>query len=324
MAMSRSSQRCRKSARSAGAFSSVTTRRSTMQREARQQVLDEIAEDVDPWSGSIGRRRPWSGRRARRCHRCGWPRGRAERTRLRRRPAARCEGWDRSDVPLSTRESITTRIGRTRRTGASGQTCSDAGMRALCCAYKIVAEKRPKTMKLRAVGGRRWLRWALFASLSAAALGLVVLVGLFLIFSADPELPRIDAVADYRPKVVSKVMSSDGELIGEIYEERRTVVPRDKIPPVMIHAHRRRRGRAVLRARRPQLLGHVPRARRRPEAGRAHAGRLDADAAAGAQPHPQELHARGLRGRQAQGAGDDPRASGSSRSCRRTRSSTSI
>ena len=31
-------------------------------------------------------------------------------------------------------------------------------------------------------------------------------------------------------------MSSDGELIGEIYEERRTVVPRDKIPPVMIHA----------------------------------------------------------------------------------------
>ena len=31
-------------------------------------------------------------------------------------------------------------------------------------------------------------------------------------------------------------MSADGELIGEIYEERRTVVPRDKIPPVMIHA----------------------------------------------------------------------------------------
>ncbi|MDB4965460.1 MAG: penicillin-binding protein family, partial [Myxococcales bacterium] len=109
-------------------------------------------------------------------------------------------------------------------------------MRTLCCAYKIVPEKRPKTMKLRAVGGRRWLRWLVFGALSFAVLGVVALVGLFLIFSADPELPRIDAVADYRPKVVSKVMSSDGEVIGEIYEERRTVVPRDKIPPTMIHA----------------------------------------------------------------------------------------
>src|SRR5437763_8792823 len=31
-------------------------------------------------------------------------------------------------------------------------------------------------------------------------------------------------------------MSVDGELVGEVYEERRTVVTRDKIPPVMIHA----------------------------------------------------------------------------------------
>jgi penicillin-binding protein 1A len=100
-----------------------------------------------------------------------------------------------------------------------------------------VAENRPKTRKLPAVGGRRrWLRWILFATLSGATLAVVGMVGMFLIFSADPDLPKIDAVSDYRPKVVSKVMSSDGELIGEIYEERRTVVPRDKIPPVMIHA----------------------------------------------------------------------------------------
>ncbi|HWE30841.1 MAG TPA: PBP1A family penicillin-binding protein, partial [Polyangia bacterium] len=64
----------------------------------------------------------------------------------------------------------------------------------------------------------------------------VGLFGMFLVLSADPDLPKIDAVSDYRPKVVSKVMSADGELIGEIYEERRTVVGRDKIPPVMIHA----------------------------------------------------------------------------------------
>jgi len=100
-----------------------------------------------------------------------------------------------------------------------------------------VAENRSKTRKLPAVGGRRrWLRWALFVTLSGAVIGAVGLVGMFLVFSADPDLPKIDAVSDYRPKVVSKVMSADNEVIGEIYEERRTVVPRDKIPPVMIHA----------------------------------------------------------------------------------------
>src|SRR4051812_7959533 len=91
-------------------------------------------------------------------------------------------------------------------------------------------------MKMRAVGGRRWLRWTLWIVLGGIALGGVLSVTLFLVLAADPELPRIDAVADYRPKVVSKVLDANGELIGEIYEERRTVVPRDKIPPVMIHA----------------------------------------------------------------------------------------
>lgn len=100
-----------------------------------------------------------------------------------------------------------------------------------------MAENRPKTRKLPAAGGRRrWLRWALFVTLAGGVLGVVAVIGMFLVLSADPDLPKIDAVSDYRPKVVTKVMSSDGALIGEIYEERRTVVPRDKIPPVMIHA----------------------------------------------------------------------------------------
>jgi penicillin-binding protein 1A len=76
----------------------------------------------------------------------------------------------------------------------------------------------------------------LYLTLAGAVLGGVGAVGLFLVLAADPDLPRIDAVADYRPKVVSKVLAADGELIGEIYEERRTVVPRNKIPAVMIHA----------------------------------------------------------------------------------------
>ena len=60
--------------------------------------------------------------------------------------------------------------------------------------------------------------------------------------------------------MVTKIISADGELIGELYEERRTVVPRDKIPPVMIHALVDAEDAQFYRARRPQLLGHASRA----------------------------------------------------------------
>src|SRR5262249_43473992 len=35
---------------------------------------------------------------------------------------------------------------------------------------------------------------------------------------------------------VTRVLASDGQLIGELFEERRTVVPRDRIPRVVINA----------------------------------------------------------------------------------------
>jgi penicillin-binding protein 1A len=83
---------------------------------------------------------------------------------------------------------------------------------------------------------RRWVRWLVLLSLAGVALVGAAGIALFVILGSDPDLPRIDHVADYHPKVVTKIVSSDGELIGEIYEERRTVVPREKIPEVMKHA----------------------------------------------------------------------------------------
>jgi penicillin-binding protein 1A len=92
--------------------------------------------------------------------------------------------------------------------------------------------------KLPQPGGRkrRWLRLLLLLMLGGAALAGAAGIALFLILGSDPDLPRIGNVADYHPKVVTKIVSADGELIGEIYEERRTVVPREKIPEVMKHA----------------------------------------------------------------------------------------
>ncbi len=82
----------------------------------------------------------------------------------------------------------------------------------------------------------RWLRWLLFLILLGGLTGVGGLIGIFLYYGSDPDLPRIDRVSDYHPKVVSKIYSSDGELVGEVFEERRTLVPIDKIPAVMKHA----------------------------------------------------------------------------------------
>ncbi len=62
------------------------------------------------------------------------------------------------------------------------------------------------------------------------------LLGMFLVYGSDPDLPRIKGVKDYSPLQVTRVFSRDGRLIGEIFEERRTVVGLDKMPRHLINA----------------------------------------------------------------------------------------
>jgi penicillin-binding protein 1A len=103
-----------------------------------------------------------------------------------------------------------------------------------------MSERRPKTQKLPVVrersGWKFWLKRVVFVGLLLGTLGALAGLTVFLIYASDPDMPRIDRIGEYHPKVVTKIMSSDGELIGEIFEERRTVVPREKIPKVMIDA----------------------------------------------------------------------------------------
>ena len=67
---------------------------------------------------------------------------------------------------------------------------------------------------------------------------LCVIAGLiiFVYFASDPTLPNIAGIDKYQPKVITRVLASDGQLIGELYEERRTVVPREHIPRIVINA----------------------------------------------------------------------------------------
>ncbi len=75
------------------------------------------------------------------------------------------------------------------------------------------------------------LRW-LFIALSVLVGGLLValaLGGIFLIL-AYPQLPSLEALTDYQPKIPLRVYSADGYLIGEFGEERRHVVRVQDLP----------------------------------------------------------------------------------------------
>jgi penicillin-binding protein 1A len=66
----------------------------------------------------------------------------------------------------------------------------------------------------------------------AALLSVLMLVAIALAV-AYPNLPALDGLTDYRPKLPLRVYSSDGVLLGEFGEERRNFTPIDEIPKVL-------------------------------------------------------------------------------------------
>lgn len=67
-----------------------------------------------------------------------------------------------------------------------------------------------------------------------AGLGLVgILAVVFTVAIAYPNLPAIDSLRDYRPKIPLRIFSADNVLIGEFGEERRTLVHIQEIPDIM-------------------------------------------------------------------------------------------
>jgi penicillin-binding protein 1A len=80
-------------------------------------------------------------------------------------------------------------------------------------------------------------RWLLYTG--SVLLGLAVvggLLGAFVLALLWPTLPPLDAITDYQPKVPLRVVSADGDLLGEFGEERRAVVRIGEVPDVMKHA----------------------------------------------------------------------------------------
>ena len=66
---------------------------------------------------------------------------------------------------------------------------------------------------------RRWLLYIGSVALGLATVG--ALLGAFVLVLLYPTLPSLETLTDYRPKIPLRVVSADGDLLGEFGEERR-------------------------------------------------------------------------------------------------------
>lgn len=77
-------------------------------------------------------------------------------------------------------------------------------------------------------------RWSKRAGVAIAAIVALSIVAFFLVVRHYEEgLPSIDEVKRYHPKQVTRVLARDGTMLGELFVERRTVVPIEVIPNQM-------------------------------------------------------------------------------------------
>ncbi|MEO7496972.1 MAG: penicillin-binding protein 1A [Massilia sp.] len=93
------------------------------------------------------------------------------------------------------------------------------------------AKKSTPAPGARKLTPRRLLLLALGILTSGALVAVLVVV--FALAMAYPNLPALDTLTDYRPKMPLRIFSSDGVLIGEFGEERRNMVHIKDIPDVM-------------------------------------------------------------------------------------------
>ena len=80
----------------------------------------------------------------------------------------------------------------------------------------------------------RWIAYPILFLAGLALMGLALLA--IVVVLAYPQLPSLEALTDYQPKIPLRVYTSDGHLIGEFGEERRALVRIQEVPPAMKQA----------------------------------------------------------------------------------------
>ncbi len=93
--------------------------------------------------------------------------------------------------------------------------------------------EEPRTRKQKAL---LVAKWGAIVGLVFTALGATTIAALFWHFGRDPNLPKLSSFDDYKPLQVSRIVTRDGHTVGELYTERRTYVPYEQIPDLVVNA----------------------------------------------------------------------------------------
>ncbi len=124
-----------------------------------------------------------------------------------------------------------------------GADLASLGVRAPTQSTRPSGRRPPRSGAARTTGARpgakpkrrRGVRLAILALeivLLGAALGALGVAFALWYFGRD--LPPVASLRDYSPPQTTRVVDRHGELLGEIFVERRTVVPMERIPRVMV------------------------------------------------------------------------------------------
>src|SRR5690606_39538646 len=82
-----------------------------------------------------------------------------------------------------------------------------------------------------------WLRFLAVPLAVLAGLGITgLLVAGLVLALAFPNLPSLEALTEYQPKIPLRIYTAEGTLIGEFGEERRAVVSIDEVPSALKNA----------------------------------------------------------------------------------------
>ncbi|HEY5674185.1 MAG TPA: PBP1A family penicillin-binding protein [Malonomonas sp.] len=81
---------------------------------------------------------------------------------------------------------------------------------------------------------KRFFKYFLYCLFGLPLLGLIGLISAYFYVSAT--LPKVETLSDYRPPLITQIYADDGAIIAEYSEERRILVPFDKIPRQLVQA----------------------------------------------------------------------------------------
>src|SRR6267142_426150 len=82
-----------------------------------------------------------------------------------------------------------------------------------------------------------WFRFLAFPLALVAGLAVAAVLAVALVIAlAYPNLPSLQALTEYQPKIPLRIYSAEGVLFGEFGEERRSVVSIEEVPDALKHA----------------------------------------------------------------------------------------